>query len=294
MSVIPRSLREAFKLLTTVRSVVHHKGGEEKIMFPTALFVLLAAVLTTPAQTAAYIVPDFHDLTIRLRETHSSAHPQLTNWYFKGPRQRRDDFPEDPNGTFTGRTLIGQCDQKTMLALDSRNKTFSLFPVPAQYHSTDSSEINNETTAGPRAVMTFNSVDTGERRRIGNYEARRIKTMITVEPSEDAVIKLAVAEADSWYLNLPGLNCSAVNPRYILNLVVGLLVPTKGQNIKAVVRRTGVDLDGLLIEEIYTSKIDGKLCVSKTELLGVSELPLHESLFEVPTDYKRGEVPGYK
>ncbi len=263
-------------------------------MFPATLLLLLAAQ-ATPTQTATYVVPDFHDLTIRLRETHpnsSNNSPQLTNWYFKGARQRRDDLPENPNDAFTSRTLIGECDQKTMFALDARKKTFSPFQVPAQYHATDSSEINSITAAGIKVLMTYNSVDTGDRRRIGNYEAHRIKTTITVEPSQDTAIKPAAAEAESWYLELPGLNCSAVNPRYILDLAVGLLFPTKGQNIHVVTKRTGIDPDGLLIEEIYTRKIDGKVFVNKTELLGVSEQPLHETLFEIPADYKEGERLG--
>lgn len=60
----------------------------------------------------------------------------------------------------------------------------------------------NET--GPEVVVTVDTEDTGERRQMGSFDARRVRTSITVEPSKGAAAKPGTVEIDGWYIDLFG------------------------------------------------------------------------------------------
>lgn len=257
-------------------------------MFPV-LLVLLAAAQTTPT-AIPFFLPDFHDLTIRLRETHSNPpqYSQLTTWYFKGPRQRHEESREEPHFALS-QIYIGQCDHQVMYALDATNKTAVPFVAPA-YRELNGRAFNAAPPPpGPEIVVTIHSVETGEHRSVGGYAAHHIKSTISVDSNEPAANKPVAAELDSWYLDLPGLNCRAENPRRFSELIQALLAASKIGGGSIVINKTGVEPTGLPIEEIYARTIDGKSFVNKTELLEVSEQPLDKSLFELPPGYKRGE-----
>jgi hypothetical protein len=89
------------------------------------------------------------------------------------------------------------------------------------------------------------------------------------------------------------VNCHAENPHSFLALTMGLValshIPSS-PGAQGIFKKSGVEPAGLLIEETFTKKVDGNEFVNKTELLEISDEPLEQSLFEVPANYKRGEV----
>jgi hypothetical protein len=56
--------------------------------------------------------------------------------------------------------------------------------------------------SGGEVTVTTDSVDSGERRQVGSYQARHIKTTITVESGSEAVSHKSTTEIDGWYLDL--------------------------------------------------------------------------------------------
>lgn len=258
---------------------------EEDPMLPVSLLVLLATLASVP-QAPRWIVPNFRDLTLKIRTTHGLMPGQVTTLYFKGPRERVEHVPEAArSGVFPVGATIDQCDQRTIIHLNLRSKTYSSF-TSLQEREGKERTIREARPAGPEVVVTINSVDTGERREVGGYEVHHIKTALVVEPGRGSATKPGTAEADSWYLDLPGLNCRAETPRGFTPLVIGLVRALPGKSHDRVVFKTnGIEPHGLVIEETSTQRSEGNVIVNKVELLEVSEQALDDSLFEVPADY---------
>jgi hypothetical protein len=260
-------------------------------MFPAVIFVLLAA-LAAPSQRATFTVPNFHDLTLKIRRTTGLMQPQVTTWYLKGPRERVEHSPDNPSPNFVPfAATIMQCDQRTLIHLNVREKSY----ISSVSHHPESSNIERPKrppqSTGPEVVVTINSVDTGERREVAGYEARHIRTTVTVEPSAGAATKPSNAEADSWYLDLPGLYCVAGAPRVFVQQFMGSLIVPSAHHDRLVFKHVGIEPYGLVIEENSTQHSEGNVIVGKTELLESSDQPLDESLFEIPGDFTPRE-PG--
>jgi len=253
----------------------------------TALLVLLAA-LAAP-QRPAYVVPNFRDLKLKIRQTHGLMFPQVTVWYLKGPRQRVEHLPATAPRNFVPPVAsIEQCDQRTMIHLRPRDKTYSSYTKHVEREGAERPIRRPQPQpTGPEVLVTVNSVDTGERRQVGSYEARHIRTTVTVEPGRGAETKPGSVEADSWYLDLPGLHCLASNPRRTMPLFPGFLMAPHHDHV--VFKHVGIEPQGLVIEETSVEKSDGNVMTNKTELLEVSEQPLDDSLFEVPPDFTQAQ-----
>ena len=145
---------------------------------------------------------------------------------------------------------------------------------------------------GPDVNVTMDSVDTGERRQVAGFEARHLKSTITIQPSKDASTLPGKVQLDTWYLDLPGESCHESIPRSMASIFGGLYkVGPTGHRDHFVIQYTGVQPTGLIIEERSTQKEGGNTILSKTELLDVSEETLDESLFEIPPDYSQRQRP---
>src|ERR1700691_2150852 len=55
--------------------------------------------------------------------------------------------------------------------------------------------------------MTIDSVDTGERRQLGRYTARRIRNTLRLDPGPGAATPVSVEATDGWYIDIPGFGC---------------------------------------------------------------------------------------
>jgi len=217
----------------------------------------------------------------------------ITTWYFKGPRERNEVLPDSSLNRAPFTALIMQCDLRTQIHLFEYSKTYTSFVTPAEERDPSRRHrIPPKLPPGPDVTVTSNSVDTGERRPIGPYEARRIKTTLTVEPSKGAASKPGKVEIDGWYLDLPGLYCHEDSTRENGPPVGEWLMLVRGDiHDHLIFKILGTPPRGLVVEETATQKQAGNTIVNKTELLEVSDQPLDEALFEVPSDYVPREKP---
>jgi len=140
--------------------------------------------------------------------------------HFKGRRQRNDFSFKRPDGTSAALAYIFQCDLKRSLSLDEAKRVFYEHPlIPIQEflaHGEAQSAQQKEKKSRPLKIdglmiETFTVVDTGERKEMFGYTARRIKTTLTWEPNtpQDCPIAPLLKETDGWYVDiLYGTHCS--------------------------------------------------------------------------------------
>jgi len=268
-------------------------------MLRAPLVVLLSALSlassTDSTDRSRFVVPNFRDLTLKIRTTHGLMMPLVTTWYFKGARQRTEHDSQIPRLPGPLTSMIFQCDQRTEIMLHMRDKTYRSFAMHSSQMAGTEHRPRVRNGTGPDVTITIDSIDTGERREIAGYEASHIKSTITIDPSKGAARKAAKTEIDGWYLDLPGLDCRESSPRE--NLIPGAgsgmfeLGFGGGGHDHIVLKHVGTMPHGLPISQTATEHAEGNVIVSKIELLESSEGPLDDSLFEVPAEYSPAQMP---
>ena len=252
-------------------------------MFPAALFVILAA-LAGQSEQPTFVTPNFHDLKIKIRETHGLQIPQTMTWYFKGARERQEH--NGAGGTTAPFTAtITQCDERHTIHLNLHQGTYQSFPIHLSVQNRRGGY--GSSGDGPIVYVKVHSVDTGHRRQVGGYEAHEVKTTIIVKPESGASTKAGKVKADSWYLDLPGLRCGENEVRNLSPMWMGMIGhPGWPANRDQVVfQYSGIDPSGLLVEETYTQRSAGNVIQNKTETVEVSVDPLDAMLFEIPAEF---------
>lgn len=242
-------------------------------MGPFTRFVpLLLLVGVLPAKNS--VQPNFSDLTIKTKQV-GSAYSSVTTLYLKGARQRMEYVSENPN---SHSVIITQCDQRLRINLNDDAKLYAELPI----RPPDPSKAAKKTpapTSGIDVNITINSTDTGERRQIGPYEARHMKTTTTVDAPAGASMKPSVEEKDGWYVDIPSLYCRQQGR-------TGFLFATAGaRQDRLHFHWNGPAPHGYPIEESIHRTQDEFTHSTKTELLAVSEEPISASLFERPKNY---------
>ena len=254
-----------------------------------AILAIFAAPLAA-ASPVHRVVPNFRDLTIKLRETHGLSHAMIHTSYFKGPRERKEILPEGAKLMGPGSSIL-QCDLRTVIHLRPNSKTYTSFSGPTERDPSRPVRVRPQ-PEGPIVNLTMDSVDTGERRTVAGYEARHLKSTITIQPSKDAATQPGKVQLDTWYLDLPGESCLDAQPRSLSSIFMGMFkVGPTGRPDHFDITYTGVQPTGFILEERSTQREGGNVILNKTELLEVSEQPLDESLFEIPPDYTQKQRP---
>jgi len=237
-------------------------------------------LLTAPLPLPKLVVPNFPDLTIKTRRTNGHRHSTEETLYLKGARQRSEYVIQNAGSTMD-RVSITQCDEKLRLNLNNKEKTYASFPIEdwatraKQTRPTPPPEMT-----GADVTVTIDSVDTGERRKLGSHELRHVKTTTKVEPGAGAVKQPSITEVDGWYIDLPGLSC-----RESRGVGFGYVVATSGKRDHIQIKRLGTAPHGYVVEETNRQTEAGRTTISKVELLEFSEAPLDASLFDVPAEY---------
>jgi len=120
--------------------------------------------------------------------------------YTRGPRQRTE---------FPAVVTLDQCDLQRTVML---NPTTRRYRVQAYAEPTAAAPPTSPPSVVPGAVpprggvvaMTTTVTDTGERQTLFGFEARRVRTVVTRQPSKDACDKTPMrTEMDAWYVDLP-------------------------------------------------------------------------------------------
>lgn len=259
-------------------------GLRSALILPIALAaapVMLAQTLSIPA----FVVPAFPDLTIKTRHwfVTASSRGMTEVLYLKGARERRESLYEQPGTGASSYVMIMQCDQRRSVQLNPDARLYSVSVME---------EWSPPLTRGPAVpeaqgadvTTTFDAVDTGERRSAGRYEARRVRTIVTVEPSPGANTPPSTTETDGWYIDLPGLGCSAETTTAYL--AVGEVVGPDGLRDRHHYRTRGAANRGYAIEETTRFTRNGRTDVHRVELIELSEQTLDVSLFDRPRDYR--------
>ena len=249
-------------------------------MVPSILRLLPVLLLTMPLPLPKLVVPNFPDLTIKTRRTDGNRQSTEEKLYLKGARQR-SEYVIQNTGSTMDRVTITQCDEKLRLNLNSKEKTYAFFPIEdwatraKRARPTPPQEMSSADV-----TVTIDSVDTGERRKMGSHEIRRVKTTTKVEPGAGAVMQPSITEVDGWYIDLPGLSCR--EPR---GVGFGYVVATSGKRDRVQIKRLGTAPHGYAVEETSRQTEASRTTISKVELLEFSEAPLDASLFDVPAEY---------
>jgi hypothetical protein len=248
-------------------------------MGPSILCFLSLLILTVPAQLPKLVVPNFPDLTIKTRRTGNRYFNEET-LYLKGARQRSEQVMQNV-GSRVDTVTIAQCDTKLRFNVNSREKTYASFPIE------DRATRMKRARPAPQAEMTgtdvtvtIDTVDTGERRKMGSHELHHVKTTTKVEPGPGAVMQPSLTEVDGWYIDLPGLGCQESR-----GIGFGYLVATSGKRDQVQIKRLGTASRGYAIEEATHRTEAGQTTISKVELIEFSEAALDASLFELPAGY---------
>ena len=257
-------------------------------MFPLSLILLFAASTTAVPPVSKFVVPNFKDLTIKTRTTFGMSGPSVAISYFKGARQRSEHRPEGLRIVPPYSATIMQCDLKTEYLLNDHAKTYRKSSWGGRQGHPFLREPNE---TGPEVVVTVDTEDTGERRQMGSFDARRVRTSITVEPSKGAAAKPGKVEIDGWYIDLFGVDCRERDREGLGISLNPMVVPSDSQHDHVIIKWIGNGQRGYGVSETSTTKEGGNTIVKKHELLEFSERPLDPSLFEVPSDCSPAQLP---
>lgn len=261
-------------------------------MFRAILIFLFSSALAAAAQQESATPPNFKDTTIKTRVTNGLSMPMIKTLRLKGARERVETIPDSANIHVTGGfARITQCDQQAHVILYGQQKAFRKdnFHVSSQPGTFVARATGPKT--GPQVSVTYDSVDTGETKIFGGYEAHHVKTTITVEPSKDATTKKGKTKIDGWYLDIPGWRCDqpAGWPPFS---IAGWHRPlSSGGRDRLVFKYEGDTPQGYPVEESSTERAAGNVIVNKTELVEISAAPLDDALFDVPADYTPAPQP---
>jgi hypothetical protein len=242
----------------------------------------IALVLVQSLAMWAIVLPAFSDLTIRRRHVYSesTSFRSSDTLYLKGARERYEARLEGSSPNASSSASITQCDQRRTVTL---NVDLQLYAVSVMNdRSTPWRQPSLAEATGPEVLTTFDAFDTGERRSMGHYVARRVITTRIVEPSPGAATPAETREIDGWYIDLPGLGCFDGESAFLTTLsVVASGIRDRQRYVTKRAARHGYAL-----EETTRTTYAGRVHVDRIELIELSERPLDPALFEIPHDYR--------
>jgi hypothetical protein len=232
----------------------------------------------------AVATPSFADL--RITTQHSLGLMRATEALsLKGARQRNETTWERPGFTERRGFTITQCDRQRTVRLNVAAKLYGISPLwtRSPWLWSRPAPPEGEGPVGAVVTTTFDAVDTGERRTIGHYVARRVHATVTVEPSPDAHTPRSTRETDGWYIDVPGIGCRRKYTESFASVVVNHVGGVPDRQIFQT-KRTAKR--GYPIEETTRFSQGGVTHVDSITLISISEDQLDSSLFEIPGDYR--------
>lgn len=215
--------------------------------------------------------------------------------YIKGPRERTEQ-------TLPGMNLqmvtIKECDLRRDIQINDSAKVYKIEPFAA---APDYSTASRPATPPPATtnrptrkggVVTFNitMTDTGERKEMFGYQARRLKMTMGLSASPDACSKGEMRmESDGWYIDFK--NDFTCREEYVPRQMLERQRPSKADcvdefryNVKGSVRMGyPADVTMTMFGE------NGKNFTMRQQVLELSRAKLDQALFEIPPGYKEGD-----
>ena len=247
-----------------------------------ALFVLMGLVMVANAQTANKTTND-----VKIRQTMSAGggNRMETVLYIKGQRMRSESAGN------VGFTTILQCDLKRTLTINEKTKTYLITPTDGMNPATSAADggagsapvAQNQPQRGGVVNVTNTITDTGERREMFGFTARRIKTSLEKKASPDACDKDQKVETDGWYIDFQySFDCPGQQQKY-------QPTPVRPQpGCKDEIRTKTIGSAKLGFPLIVTTTVyqpDGRTTSMTQEVLELSREPLSAALFDIPDGY---------
>ena len=255
-----------------------------KTVLALILVIFAGASLVTNSQTSNR--PATNDVKIRQRISSGNNPGSEMLLYIKGQRMRNE------MGGNVGFTTILQCDLKRTLTLNEKTKSYLISSTDSMNTAgavgdggpaVPAPPAQNEPQRGGVVNVVNTITDTGERKEMFGFTARRIKTSMVKTASPDACDKDAKVETDGWYIDFqyafecPGQTQKHQAPAYR---------PRPG--CKDDVRTKTIGTAKLGFPLLVTTTIyqpDGRTSSMTQEVLELSRETLSASLFDIPEGY---------
>ena len=227
----------------------------------------------------------FADVKIRTRQTAGGQATESTI-YIKGKRQRSE---RDFGGLKT--VTLTQCDLRRDVQLNERARTYfiSLYENGGAAGRTAEASIQNpksklQNQTGGVVTTTVTLRDTGERKQLFGYTARRILTTVETVSSPDACAPVNTKmETDGWYIDADfALNC-LTDRHYRPDAASG----NRCQD-RQIFKQNGAGKLGypVYLKTVMRGADGGEDFVSVQEVLEISPAALDAALFDVPAGFR--------
>jgi hypothetical protein len=272
-------------------------------MSKTLKTIAAACALSVVVATAARA-----DIKLKIKTT-EGARAGESVIYLKGRRQRNEFRTTRPDGTRGDVAVIFQCDLNRQLILDNTTRILYEHPFINLQEFFARAEIERTTPLAQkraravkydgRILETFTVTDTGERREMFGYTARRIKTTLQWETSPASCPQTPLRkESDGWYVDLlygtfcsydiSGFDESELTAHEESKCVDYYMGDGKRQ-YSFERRQIGAARFGFPVMLTVTSYADdGRTASVRTsEVSEITHGALDASLFEPPADYSR-------
>jgi len=266
--------------------------------------------------TCSLCVSAFADLKIVTRTTYSNDYYDDI-YYFKGVREREERILKNGH---SGIVLIYQCDLKQQINLLTQLKKYTVETFQHMRENNDfyRAEFRRRHPQprpgrGGAVTYTYTVADTGERRELYGFQARRIKSTIVISPAPEACFQEGYRfEIDGWYIDLLyGQRCSPnisgallyegpFEGQEFLNNMISRpgWKPKQRKNCRdsddwSVYKRIGeahMGFPASLTITHYDRASGGTPYVTKSEIVEVSRDDLNDALFKVPEGYTQVPV----
>lgn len=239
--------------------------------------------------TIALTTGAFADVKVKSRQTTSGQTFENTI-YIKGKRQRTEQ-----NMGAMQMINLTQCDLKRYVQINPNAKTY----LVSLFDQSQSAAVQNQQSkiaddgvvrAGGTVTSTVTHKDTGERKKMFGYDARRvITTMETVSSPDACSPNNSKMQIDGWYIVAAfALDCDwGTNPG-------GYAANQKGGcQDKYQMKTVGNAKRGFPVYEKMTmfDQSGKEITSSVTEVVEFSQATLDASLFEIPADYRQVKEP---
>jgi hypothetical protein len=232
----------------------------------------------------------FADVKIRQRVTMSGQTFETTKM-IKGARQRTEQ-KSGAGGAMDFMSQVAtieQCDLRRTVQVNDSKKLYFVQPFAEestpQKATPANRQTNRQTRQGGTITMTYNVVDTGERKTIFGLTARHLKVTQEMESSADSCngANKTKMEIDGWYVDFSAeFNCPDEVTRTPYQ-------PSEKPDCKdRIIFRGSGGKSGFLLNGTMTfyDASGNPTMTQTTETLELSRSPLTASLFDVPADYK--------
>jgi hypothetical protein len=232
----------------------------------------------------------FADVKIRQRVSMSGQTFETTKM-IKGARQRTEQKSSAGGAMdfMSQVATIEQCDLRRTVQVNDSKKLYFVQPFAGestpQKATPQTRPTNRQTRQGGTITMTYNVVDTGERKTIFGLTARHLKVTQEMESSADSCsgANKTKMEIDGWFVDFSAeFNCPDEVTRTPYQ-------PSEKPDCKdRIIFKGSAGKTGFLLNGTMTfyDASGSPTMTQTTETLELSRAPLVATLFDVPADYK--------